>query len=61
LPFSGTFRMPFKLDAHGTFERSRRDHGAFYLNDDFRTLIPVRPFERSTGFPDVRLEVSFGP
>ena len=61
LPFNGTFRMPFNLDAHGTFERSRRDHGAFYLNDDFRTLIPVRPFERSTGFPDVRLEVSFGP
>lgn len=61
LPFSGRFRMPFKLDAQGRFERSWRDHGAFYLNDDLRTLIAVRPFERSTGFPDVRLEVSFGP
>ena len=61
LPFNGTFRMPFKLGAQGRFERSRRDHGAFYLSDDLRTLIPVRPFERSTGFPDVRLEVSFGP
>jgi len=61
LPFSGTFRMPFKLDPHGRFQRSERNSAAFYLADDFRTLIPVRAFERSTGFPTVRLEVSFGP
>jgi hypothetical protein len=60
LPFNGTFRMPFKLDPQGRFQRSERDRGAFYLNDDLRTVVPVMPFERSTGFPDVRLEVSFG-
>ena len=61
LPFRGTFRMPFQLGAHGRFERSRRDHAAFYLADDLRRIIPVKAFERSTGFPDVRLEASFGP
>src|SRR5437016_4269496 len=61
LPFTGTFRMPFKLGAQGRFERSERNDAAFYLADDVRTLIPVRAFEHSTGFPDVRLEVSFGP
>jgi len=60
LPFKGTFRMPFKLGAHGGFERSARNQAAFYLADDLRTRIPVRAFERSTGFPDVRLEVTFG-
>jgi hypothetical protein len=61
LPFRGTFRMPFKLGAQGRFVRSTRDHVAFYLGDDLRRIIPVKAFERSTGFPDVRLEVSFGP
>ena len=61
LHFTGTFRMPFKLGARGRFERSVRDHAAFYLDDDLRRIIPVKAFERSTGFPDVRLEVSFGP
>ncbi len=61
LPFKGTFRMPFKLDARGRFQRREPNNAAFYLADDLRTLIPVRAFERSTGFPDVRLEVSFGP
>src|SRR5262245_24763094 len=60
LPFRGTFRMPFKLGAHGRFERSERDQAAFYLADDLRTRLPVGAFERSTGFPDVRLEVTFG-
>jgi hypothetical protein len=61
LPFRGTFRMPFELGAQGRFVRSTRDHAAFYLGDDLRRIIPVKAFERSTGFPDVRLEVSFGP
>src|SRR5262245_18264598 len=61
LPFKGTFRMPFKLGAHGRFERSQRGHAASYLHDDLRNVMPVRAFERSTGFPNVRLEVSFGP
>ena len=60
LPFTGTFRMPFKLGSRGRFERSERSHTAFYLADDLHTLMPVKAFERSTGFPDVRLEVSFG-
>ncbi len=60
LPFKGTFRMPFKLDARGRFQRSERNNAAFYLADDLRTLIPIRAFEHSTGFPDVRLEVDFG-
>ena len=61
IPFRGTFRMPFKLGDRGRFERSVRDHAAFYLADDFRKLMPVKTFERSTGFPAVRLEVNFGP
>jgi len=61
LPFKGTFRMPFKLDARGRFQKSDRNNPAVYLDDDLRTLLPVRAFERSTGFPIVRLEVSFGP
>ena len=52
--------MPFKLGARGRFERSERDHAAFYLWDDLHTIIPVKAFEHSTGFPGVRLELSFG-
>ena len=61
LPFKGTFRMPFATDAHGRPARSNRKSAAFYLADDLRTLILVRPIERSIGFPTVRLEVTFGP
>ena len=61
LPFRGTFRMPFAVDARGRAARSERTSAAFYLADDLRTLILVRPTERSIGFPTVRLEVSFGP
>jgi len=61
LPFKGTFRMPFKLGAHGRFERSQPGQAASYLHDNLRNVMPVRAFERSTGFPNVRLEVSFGP
>jgi hypothetical protein len=61
LPFRGTFRMPFAVDTRGRAARSERKSAAFYLADDLRTLILVRPTERSTGFPTVRLEVSFDP
>src|SRR5215468_4585947 len=61
LPFKGIFRMPFKLGAQGRFEWSQRGQTASYLHDDLRNVMPVRAFERSTGFPNVRLEVSFGP
>src|SRR5213594_4045249 len=47
LPFKGTFRMPFATDAHGRLARSNRKSAAFYLADDLRTLILVRPIERS--------------
>ncbi len=61
LSFSGTFRLPFGIDDLGRPKRHDRVHAAFYLGDDFRTRIPVRPNERSVGFPTVRLEVRFGP
>jgi hypothetical protein len=61
LAFKGTFRMPFATDTHGRLTRSDRTRAAFYLGDDLRSLIPVRPTELSVGFPTVRLEVSFGP
>jgi hypothetical protein len=59
LPFTGTFRLPFGIDPRGKAQRSDRKHKAFYLADDFRTLIRVRDGERSVGFPTVRLELSF--
>jgi hypothetical protein len=34
-------------------------HAVFYLADNLHTLIRVKAFERSTGFPDVGLEVRF--
>jgi hypothetical protein len=61
LPFTGTFRLTFALDANGRAVKSDRQHATFYLADDLRTLVPVRQTERSIGFPTVRLEVSFGP
>jgi len=61
LPFSGTFRMPFAVDAQGKSVRSNRKSVAFYLADDMRTRIPVQQTERSVSFPTVRLEVTFGP
>jgi hypothetical protein len=60
LPFDGTFRMPFAIDAQGKSVKSNRKSLAFYLADDMRTRIPVQQTERSVGFPTVRLEVNFG-
>ena len=60
LPFDGTFRMPFAIDAQGKSVKSNRKSVAFYLADDLRTRIPVQQTERSVGFPTVRLEVNFG-
>ncbi len=63
VPFSGTFRLPFGIDDLGRIVKHDDDddrRGAFYLADDLRTLIRVRPNERSIGFPTVRLEVHFG-
>jgi hypothetical protein len=61
LPFAGTFRMPFAINAQGKWVKSNRKGAAFYLADDMRTRIPVQQTERSVSFPTVRLEVTFGP
>src|SRR5262245_44074453 len=61
VPFSGTFRMPFALDAQGKMVRSNRKAPAFYLADDMRTRVAVQQVERSVGFATVRLELSFAP
>jgi len=60
LPFKGTFRMPFALNAQGRAVKKDRKRAAFYLADDLQTRTFVRQVERSIGFPTVRLEVSFG-
>lgn len=56
--FSGTFRLPFSLDAVGRHGKPRRDHDAFYLSDEGRRL-KVKDNERSLGVPTVRLEITF--
>ena len=61
LPFMGTFRLPFGVDALGIVGEIDDEDEAFYLADDLTTLIRVRDRERSVGFPPVRLEVRFGP
>jgi len=59
VPFSGTFRLPFALDAAGKMkEPSDERDDTFYLGDDGE-LIRVQPFERVLGFPPVRLELKF--
>ena len=60
LPFKGTFRMPFALDARGRAVKKDRRSAAFYLADDLQTRILVSPVERSIGLPTVRLEISLG-
>jgi hypothetical protein len=57
--FSGTFRLPFETDPNRHRVKSRRYLGAYYLADDFSTLLPVEPNERSIGLPTVRLEIKF--
>jgi len=61
LPFKGTFRMPFATDTHGRPARSDRKSAAFYLADDLRTLILVRPTERSIGSAQEFLAASSAP
>jgi len=57
--FSGTFRLPFETDPNRHAVKSRRYLSAYYLADDFSTLLPVEPNERSIGLPTVRLEIKF--
>jgi hypothetical protein len=57
-PFCGTFRLPFSV-VRGQREAPWRYGQAYYLADDFATLIPVHPAELSLGVATVRLELSF--
>ena len=57
-PFCGTFRLPFSV-VGGTRVGLLRYAQAYYLADDFKTLIPVHPAELSLGMATVRLELSF--
>jgi hypothetical protein len=57
--FTGTFRLPFAVNARGNRVQPRENHAAYYLADDFRTYVTVGSSERSLGFPTVRLEIKF--
>jgi len=56
--FSGTFRLPFVLDALGKHGKPKRNRGAYYLGDNG---IPFRlkHNEKSLGFPTVRIDINF--
>ncbi len=56
--FCGTFRLPFSV-ARGNRDLPARHVQAYYLADDFTTLIPIQRSELSLGMPTVRLELSF--
>jgi hypothetical protein len=57
--FCGTIRLPFALSAKGKREPPKRNGAAYYLADDFQTLIPVRKAEMSLGLATVRFELKF--
>jgi hypothetical protein len=57
--FCGTLRLPFAVNARGKRELPRRNGAAFYLADDFTTLIPVQRAEMSLGQATVRFELNF--
>ena len=56
--FCGIFRLPFSV-AEGKRDLPARHVQAYYLADDFTTLIPVHPSELSLGMATVRLELNF--
>jgi hypothetical protein len=61
LPFTGTFRLPFRMDEYGSAGSNQyEEEEAFYLADDLVTPIEVRHSERTLGYPTVRLELRFG-
>jgi len=56
--FSGTFRLPFTIDAMGKQGKPKRNRGAYYLGSNgvpFR----VKYNEKSLGFPTVRIDLTF--
>src|SRR5438093_1575159 len=56
--FCGTFRLPFSV-VRGQRELPSRNVQAYYLTDDFKTLIPIQKSELSLGMATVRLELNF--
>jgi hypothetical protein len=58
VPFCGTFRLPFSV-TNGNRGEAARHQQAYYLADDFTTLIAVQRSELSLGMPTVRLELNF--
>ena len=56
--FTGTFRLPFSIDAVGRYHRPFREIDAYYLSDDGKPK-KVNDHERSLGMPTVRLEIEF--
>lgn len=59
VPFTGTFRLPFTVDANGKRRDPKRGAAAYYLSDDGKQNVPVQPSELSLGAPLVRLELNF--
>jgi hypothetical protein len=57
--FCGTFRLPFTAPAKGVRGLPARWDQNYYLDDDFKTLIPIHKSELSLGMPTVRLELNF--
>jgi hypothetical protein len=56
--FCGTFRLPFSV-AKGKRVPPVRNAQAYYLADDFTTLILIQKSELALGMATVRLELSF--
>ncbi len=59
IPFTGRFRLPFKVDSRGKKHTAKRGDTAFYLADDAKTKIPLQVWELSLASPLVRLELKF--
>ena len=57
-PFTGRFRLPFKIDSLGRKVPPRRWEPAYYLKDDGR-LMYVQPGEYSLGYATVKIELTF--
>jgi hypothetical protein len=57
--FCGTIRLPFALNARGKREMPKRNGSAYYLADDYQTLISVQRAETSLGLATVRFELNF--
>jgi hypothetical protein len=57
--FCGTLRLPFAMTTKGKREMPKRNGAAYYLADDFKTLIPVQKAEMSLGQATVRFELNF--